>query len=163
MDTGNTHFCRCQAGYTGSYCEEQVDECSPNPCQNGATCTDYLGGYSCEVGAWRGRNSPQLLPFCCPRCCHWARCPFTKLEARVLAVLLQPCGNGGNLSDRSSLSSSQCVAGYHGVNCSEEINECLSHPCQNGGTCIDLINTYKCSCPRGTQGKLIPQAGALVG
>lgn len=47
----------------------------------------------------------------------------------------------------------QCVAGYHGVNCSEEINECLSHPCQNGGTCIDLTNTYKCSCPRGTQGK----------
>lgn len=51
VDSGNTHFCRCQAGYTGSYCEEQVDECSPNPCQNGATCTDYLGGYSCEVGA----------------------------------------------------------------------------------------------------------------
>lgn len=47
----------------------------------------------------------------------------------------------------------QCVAGYHGVNCSEEINECLSQPCQNGGTCIDLTNTYKCSCPRGTQGK----------
>lgn len=47
----------------------------------------------------------------------------------------------------------QCVAGYHGVNCSEEINECLSHPCQNGGTCIDLTNMYKCSCPRGTQGK----------
>lgn len=45
------------------------------------------------------------------------------------------------------------MAGYHGVNCSEEINECLSHPCQNGGTCIDLANTYKCSCPRGTQGK----------
>ncbi|GCC41413.1 hypothetical protein chiPu_0025510, partial [Chiloscyllium punctatum] len=45
-----------------------------------------------------------------------------------------------------------CVAGYHGINCSEEINECLSQPCDNGGTCINLINTYKCSCPRGTQG-----------
>lgn len=54
----------------------------------------------------------------------------------------------------------QCVAGYHGVNCSEEINECLSHPCQNGGTCIDLINTYKCSCPRGTQGKEQPRPRA---
>lgn len=81
----------------------------------------------------------------------------------MLAVLLKACGNGKNLFDSSPLSSLQCVAGYHGVNCSEEINECLSHPCQNGGTCIDLINTYKCSCPRGTQGKLIPQAGALVG
>lgn len=49
LDAGNTHYCRCQAGYTGSYCQEQVDECSPNPCQNGAICTDYLGGYSCEV------------------------------------------------------------------------------------------------------------------
>lgn len=56
MNAGNTHHCHCQAGYTGSYCEEQVDECSPSPCQNGATCTDYPGGYSCEVGArpWGG-------------------------------------------------------------------------------------------------------------
>lgn len=51
LDAGNTHYCRCQAGYTGSYCQEQVDECSPNPCQNGAACTDYLGGYSCEVSS----------------------------------------------------------------------------------------------------------------
>lgn len=49
LDAGNTHYCRCQVGYTGSYCQDQVDECSPNPCQNGAICTDYLGGYSCEV------------------------------------------------------------------------------------------------------------------
>lgn len=54
MDAGNTHHCRCQAGYTGSYCEDQVDECSPSPCQNGATCTDYPGGYSCEVGTHPG-------------------------------------------------------------------------------------------------------------
>lgn len=56
MNAGNTHHCHCQAGYTGSYCEEQVDECSPSPCRNGATCTDYPGGYSCEVGArpWGG-------------------------------------------------------------------------------------------------------------
>lgn len=49
LDAGNVHYCHCQAGYTGSYCEEQVDECTPNPCQNGATCTDFLGGYTCKV------------------------------------------------------------------------------------------------------------------
>lgn len=49
VDEEDKHYCHCQAGYTGSYCEDEVDECSPNPCQNGATCTDYLGGFSCKV------------------------------------------------------------------------------------------------------------------
>lgn len=49
MDKGNTHECRCQIGYTGSYCELQVDECLSNPCRNGGTCMDYQGGYDCQV------------------------------------------------------------------------------------------------------------------
>lgn len=63
MDAGSTHHCRCQPGYTGSYCEDQVDECSPSPCQNGATCTDYPGGYSCEVGT-RSREGAWCVTGC---------------------------------------------------------------------------------------------------
>lgn len=48
--------------------------------------------------------------------------------------------------------SSQCMPGYTGQNCEIEINECQSHPCQNGGTCIDLVGHYICSCPPGTRG-----------
>lgn len=33
-----------------------------------------------------------------------------------------------------------------------DINECASLPCQNNGTCIDLINEYKCSCTNGYSG-----------
>lgn len=65
MNAGNTHRCHCQAGYTGSYCEEQVDECSPSPCQNGATCTDYPGGYSCEVGTRPWGGGVCVWPECC--------------------------------------------------------------------------------------------------
>lgn len=85
VDTGNTHFCRCQAGYTGSYCEEQVDECSPNPCQNGATCTDYLGGYSCEVGAAgrQRRTGRKQLPKELPQF-RAARCPCPEVGAGLL-------------------------------------------------------------------------------
>lgn len=49
IDAGNTHHCQCPLGYTGSYCEKQLDECVSNPCQHGATCIDFLGGYRCEV------------------------------------------------------------------------------------------------------------------
>ena len=30
-----------------------------------------------------------------------------------------------------------------------DINECLSSPCRNGGTCVDGINRYTCSCRPG--------------
>lgn len=49
LNVGNTHHCQCQVGYTGSYCEVQLNECDSSPCQNGATCRDHLGGYQCEV------------------------------------------------------------------------------------------------------------------
>ncbi|CDR00207.1 unnamed protein product [Oncorhynchus mykiss] len=48
----------------------------------------------------------------------------------------------------------QCMPGYTGENCEMEVNECQSHPCQNGGTCIDLVGHYICSCPPGTLGVL---------
>jgi Notch-like protein len=32
-----------------------IDECASNPCQNGATCTDYTTMYMCEcAGGWEG-------------------------------------------------------------------------------------------------------------
>jgi len=35
---------------------------------------------------------------------------------------------------------------FTGTNCSEEINECDSNPCQNDGTCVDGIGSYSCQC-----------------
>ncbi|XP_005993601.1 fibulin-7 [Latimeria chalumnae] len=34
----------------------------------------------------------------------------------------------------------------------KDISECSSHPCQNGGTCVDGINQYRCVCSRGWTG-----------
>ena len=34
-------------GYTGSTCETDIDDCDPNPCQNGGTCSDEVNAYNC--------------------------------------------------------------------------------------------------------------------
>jgi hypothetical protein len=41
-----------------------------------------------------------------------------------------------------------CYPGYEGAkqNCSINIDDCLSHPCLNGGTCQDGVLLYSCQC-----------------
>lgn len=39
-------------------------------------------------------------------------------------------------------------AGTLGKNCDLNVNECLSNPCLNNGTCVETsINSYMCNCP----------------
>ncbi|XP_017711711.1 PREDICTED: fibulin-7 isoform X2 [Rhinopithecus bieti] len=35
---------------------------------------------------------------------------------------------------------------------SKDISECSSQPCQNGGTCVEGVNQYRCICPPGRTG-----------
>eukprot|EP00064_Thunnus_orientalis_P000667 superscaffoldBa00000036_g668 len=41
---------------------------------------------------------------------------------------------------------------FSGNNCEIEVNECLSQPCRNGGSCIDDLNSFSCQCPLGVTG-----------
>uniref|UniRef100_A0A671Y7H7 EGF-like domain-containing protein n=1 Tax=Sparus aurata TaxID=8175 RepID=A0A671Y7H7_SPAAU len=40
--------CTCPAGFTGSLCEDDIDECEVNPCENNGTCVNALGGFYCH-------------------------------------------------------------------------------------------------------------------
>ncbi|KAI7797596.1 putative cadherin EGF LAG seven-pass G-type receptor 3, partial [Triplophysa rosa] len=39
--------CRCPAGFTGDYCEIEINLCYSNPCMNGGVCARREGGYTC--------------------------------------------------------------------------------------------------------------------
>ncbi|PKN57075.1 MAG: hypothetical protein CVU56_12860 [Deltaproteobacteria bacterium HGW-Deltaproteobacteria-14] len=43
--------CECDAGYDGATCANNIDDCSPDPCQNGGVCTDLVDGYSCACAS----------------------------------------------------------------------------------------------------------------
>lgn len=46
-----TFACVCDIGYTGNECETNINDCDPDPCQNG-NCNDGINAYSCtcDVG-----------------------------------------------------------------------------------------------------------------
>lgn len=39
-DKRGGYTCICQVGFTGPTCDENIDDCIANVCQNNATCVD---------------------------------------------------------------------------------------------------------------------------
>ncbi|XP_062521087.1 protein serrate-like [Corticium candelabrum] len=48
-----------------------------------------------------------------------------------------------------------CNDGYEdpSTNCTRDLDECTSNPCQNGATCHDCVNHYACTCEVGYTGE----------
>lgn len=47
LNDEHVYFCRYECnctdtGFNGTNCELNIDDCSPSPCQNEATCTDLI-------------------------------------------------------------------------------------------------------------------------
>ena len=40
--------CNCNSGYTGDYCQINIDECENIECQNGGMCQDLINAFECQ-------------------------------------------------------------------------------------------------------------------
>ena len=47
QDLFDDYECLCEEGYFGRRCENAVNRCVPEPCQNGAECTNLITDYHC--------------------------------------------------------------------------------------------------------------------
>ena len=57
-----------------------------------------------------------------------------------------PCQNGGICSEGFISFNCECLPGWTGPTCEENIDDCDPNPCQNGASCTDLLNDYSCEC-----------------
>lgn len=131
VDHIGSYSCQCDAGWTGSRCDQEINECESNPCVHG-TCIDHIGFYSCQCDAgWTGTNCDQDIDDCSSG----------------------PCIHG-SCTDQLNAYTCQCQTGWIGVNCDVlDYDECTSGPCVHG-SCTDQPNAYSCQCSPGWTGPM---------
>ncbi|XP_036390905.1 lactadherin-like [Megalops cyprinoides] len=61
-DMFSEYVCKCQPGFDGIHCTNNVNDCAKQPCQNGGVCRDLDGDYNCRC------SSPYVGKHCQLRC-----------------------------------------------------------------------------------------------
>ncbi|NXL96761.1 SNED1 protein, partial [Tyrannus savana] len=132
-----TAACFCQPGFTGVDCQTEVNECESSPCLNGGHCVDLVDNYTCVC----------LEPFVGQRCeTDSSSCEDRSCQNRQTCNYIRP---GRYICT--------CSPGYYGNNCQyggpRMPGACLSHPCQNAGSCLETEQGYVCECREGYTGQ----------
>ncbi|XP_035217057.1 protein crumbs-like isoform X1 [Stegodyphus dumicola] len=129
--------CICSPGFTGENCETNIDDCEFNKCQNGA-CIDRINHYDCACRAgFDGQYCERDINEC---------------------QILEPCQNGATCIDHKGDYECKCLPNYGGKNCQTELLGCIDIHCENGATCIPILDdngnhNYECLCAQGFYGE----------
>lgn len=126
-------------GYSGNDCSIDIDDCQANNCINGATCSVSHLTHKLDH-AHLGITSLFVIQHVQSQRSYYVQDKHNTTDTSKIFIFLihQDLVGGYNCI---------CAAGFNGRYCEHDINECLEGPCQNGGTCNDLINQFTCDCP----------------
>ena len=122
----NGYTCQCTAGFTGSNCDTDINECSDAPCMNGGTCKNMINAFECTcVPGYTGSDCGDDIDEC--------------------ELGIEMCRNGGTCVNNRGGFDCQCRGPWGGGTCEECV---LSEGCTRGScgesvfTCSTCQNQY---------------------
>ncbi|KAK0424454.1 hypothetical protein QR680_008672 [Steinernema hermaphroditum] len=136
-DLGKPH-CHCHQ----TNCDAKIDPCSPNPCQNFASCS--RDGCKCPSG-FKG----DFLPTECDNYKRNDRRSFRSPPPVCTVCMENKCLNNGTCIPTLGGHGFSCMCpyGYEGNLCQNEIPCVLSNPCNHGGECRpDPVDRTRAKC-----------------
>uniref|UniRef100_A0A3B4AHK7 Delta-like protein n=1 Tax=Periophthalmus magnuspinnatus TaxID=409849 RepID=A0A3B4AHK7_9GOBI len=153
--------CECPPEFSGQLCEVRLKySCDSNPCENAATCHSMGQDFYCACPeGYEGKTCATLKENCQTTPCQVIDSCTVAVASNdssaVRHISSNVCGPRGRcVSHPTGNFTCICDQGFSGIYCHENINDCVSNPCQNSGTCIDGINSFQCVCPDGWEGRL---------
>ena len=135
VDGDGVGICDCASGYTGQFCEVDVNECETMNirCSGNGQCLDEVNSYTCVCDpGYTGRDCEEDIDECDG----------------------VTCNGQGNCMDRVNGFVCDCLPGYTGDECETDINECEGQDCSGNGRCADLVGRFECDCDPGYTGTL---------
>ncbi|XP_052771177.1 fibropellin-1-like [Mya arenaria] len=151
--------CICLAGFEGSNCTDR-DECEGHhPCGFSGHCTNTIGSFTCGcLTGWTGehcnlRDENVTTMECLPG--------YDYSESRKRCWDIDECSNSTlfdcptHMHCNNTMGGYKCVCdlGWIGVNCTLDVDECLSSPCKHSSNCTNTPGSYKCDCTIGYVGQ----------
>jgi hypothetical protein len=145
--------CVCEHGWNGDHCEHSINPCSRQEVSGcdpiNAVCTHIGPGmHTCDcLSGFETRDNGHT-------CTDIDECAVTWRVVNGVAVQAAPCQNGATCINGLDEFRCTCAAGYEGVVCEQDLNECVSRPCLNGAQCFDGVDEYRCTCRSGYDGSI---------
>ncbi|CAH1801127.1 unnamed protein product [Owenia fusiformis] len=142
-NTSAPPVCFCKNGYNVTDAENctNINECELgiDGCSGG--CTDMDGSFKCSCGAGFQLGNDQKS---CQGCdsIHWG----------IGCANLCECGSRARQCN-ASIGCTDCVPGWGGENCEEDIDECAANStiCGDNAQCVNNNGSYACLCNTGFQ------------
>jgi len=169
--------CECRSGYTNigdrDNCSIDIDECANEGfCANGGTCTNSVGGFTCDCPAgWGGARCDEDIDECAadtPACQNGGVCGNTEgsftcacpdnWQGEFCEIDVDECANAANTgtdlcnNDGKCMNTQGdfeclCTNGWAGQTCTEDFDECAAALCPEGTICKSTKQSFTCECP----------------